>query len=288
MLKIIDGRLLAENIKDEVVAEVEALCQASKMIERRPNLAIILVGEREDSKLYVSLKEREARKVGIDTHLYKCADNTPEQEILDTIVFLNNDPEVDAILVQLPLPAGFDTNKIITAISPIKDVDRFHPKNVEKLLSTCDHAAIMPPLFQVVLKILNEIKCDLADKRVAILYNSDIFGRSLKQVLECRGAMVDLYQSRNNKLQINEAIKADVVISAVGQPHFIKKEMIEDDVILIDIGVSSKDGKMVGDVDFDSVKDKAGFITPVPGGVGPMTIAMLFQNVVELYRENKR
>ncbi len=279
MSKIINGRELAEKIKDQVVLDIEALCEASKMIQRRPSLAIILVGEREDSKIYVRLKEQEAKKVGIDTHTYRMEANTPERDVLEMIEFLNKDEEVDAILVQLPLPDGFDTDKIIKTIKPIKDVDGFHPDNLAS-------QKIVSPVFAVVLKMLESIKYDVQAKNVCIVGNSDIFGNNLAKILKKLGAHVVVKKADEADLQ-SATIQADVLVTAVGRANFIKKEMIKEDAVVIDIGIEKKLKNIFGDVDFVDVQDKVGFITPVPGGVGPMTIAMLFRNVVELYRQRK-
>ena len=280
MSKIIDGRALAEKIKDQVVLDVEALCEASKMICRRPTLAIILVGEREDSKIYVRLKEQEAKKVGIDTHTYKLEANVTEMEILQTIEFLNKDKEVDAILVQLPLPVGFVTDKIIRAIEPSKDVDGFHPDNLES-------QKVVSPVFAVVSEMLENIKFDLNGANVCVVGNSDIFGNNLAKILEAKNAKVVVKKADDTDLQ-SATSRADVLITAIGRANFIKKEMIKEDAVVIDIGIEKKMKHVYGDVDFIDVQDKVGYITPVPGGVGPMTIAMLFRNVVELYRKNKK
>ncbi len=277
MVKIINGLELAEKIKDKIVKEIV------KLKRRRPNLAIILVGEREDSMLYVDLKEKEAKKVGIDTHVYKCPTNIPEPEIFAMIDCLNKDYLIDAILVQLPLPKGFDTDGIIRAIDPVKDVDRFHPDNLEVLLKTCDHQHVMSPVFKVVLEILDSINCELENKQVCIICNSDIFGKSLAKVLECKKAKCEVVKADDNNLK-NKTTNADILITAVGKKKFIKKDMIKKDAIIIDIGITKEGKKVYGDVDFKDVKEKAGFITPVPEGVGPMTIAMLFQNTLELYK----
>ncbi|MFH1522816.1 MAG: bifunctional 5,10-methylenetetrahydrofolate dehydrogenase/5,10-methenyltetrahydrofolate cyclohydrolase [Patescibacteria group bacterium] len=281
MTKIIDGKILAEVIKDKLVKEIV------KLKEARPNLAIILIGEREDSKLYVSLKEKEAIKIGIDTHVYKCPVNAPGQEIFDMISCLNNDNLIDAILVQLPLPKGFDTDGIIQAINPAKDVDRFHPANLEILFKTCDHAQVMPPVHAVVLYMLESIKFDLKNKQACIISNSDIFGKSLAKVLECEQAKVKLTNIDDKNLN-KITSQAEVLITAVGKPEFIKKEMIKKDAVIIDIGITKQGKKVIGDVDFEDVKNKASYITPVPGGVGPMTIVMLFKNTLELYKQRHK
>jgi len=277
MAKIIDGKALAEKIKDDIVKEIVELNGP------RPNLAIILIGERKDSELYVNLKEKEAKKVGIDTHLYKCPKNIDERDVLEMIDCLNNDKLIDAILVQLPLPTGFDTDAIIYAIDPVKDVDRFHPNNLQVLFKTCNHAHVMPPVFEAVLEMLNSIDCQLQDKKICIIANSEIFGKSFAKVLECRGAKPEVIRADDINL-IQKTKQVDILITAIGEAKFIKKEMIKKDVIIIDIGITKKGEKVYGDVDFEDVKDKASFITPVPGGVGPMTIAMTFKNALELYK----
>jgi len=287
-MQIIDGRALAEKIKDGIVKDIAGGKKGLELLNcARPNLAIVLVGHNKDSELYVSLKEKEARKVGIDTHVYRLDENISEKEILDTIGFLNNDETIDAILVQLPLPESIDTDKIIAAIKPEKDVDGFHPENLKILLATCDHAQAMPPVFDVVLEMLKSIKYDPSGEQVCVIANSDIFGKSLAKVLECRGAKVDVMKSRDKKL-IDKTKEADLLITAVGKPKFINGDMIKRGAIIIDIGISHVDGKISGDVDFDDVDDMAAFITPVPGGVGPMTIACALKNTLALWKRRCR
>jgi len=282
MVKIIDGSILAEKIKDKITQEIYALKGP------RPNLAIILIGERADSQLYVDLKEKEAKKVGIDTYLYKCPQSITEQELLKIIKYLNDDETIDAILVQLPLPKNLATatDAIIKAINPTKDVDGFHPVNLAKLAKGCSADAVMPPVFAVVLEMLDSINCLLKDKKICLMVNSDIFGNNLANVLQCRGAQVDIATVNDSDL-ISKTVSADILITAVGQPRFIKKEMIKQDAIIIDVGISRQDSKVIGDVDFVDAKDKASFITPVPGGVGPLTIAMAFKNTLEIYKRRR-
>jgi len=283
--QIIDGKKLAEKIKDNIVKEILKLNDNKPDCQYRPNLAIILIGDREDSKLYVKLKERQAREVGIDTHIYRCPQNIPEKEILETIDCLNNDKLIDGVLVQLPLPEGFDTDKIVKAMDPKKDVDRFHPDNIKTLMSSCDDN-MLPPVPGTVLEILKSINCDLADKQICLVVNSDIFGRSLAKVLECRGAKVKIVKADDKNLG-EKTNKADILITAVGQPKLIKEEMVKKDAVVIDVGITKVKEKICGDVDFENVKKIASFITPVPGGVGPLTIAMLFRNTLELYKKKK-
>jgi len=281
MVKLIDGRILAEKIKDNVVQEIIKLGGA------RPNLAIILIGNRDDSELYVSLKEKEAKKVGIDTHLYRCDECILESEIIEIINHLNQDELIDAILIQLPLPEKFNTDKIIKTIDPRKDVDRFHPENVKAFMETCDHNHLMPPLFNVIFETLKSINCSLENKEVCALCNSDLFGDTLSKALECRQAKVNIVHKKNPKLK-EITSKADILITALGEPNFIKKEMIKEGAIIIDIGITKKEKTVCGDVDFEDVKEKAGYLTPVPGGVGPMTIAEAFKNTLEIYKQRKK
>ena len=279
-MKIIDGKKLAEKIKDKIAQEIFELKGP------RPNLAILLVGEREDSKIYVNTKEREAKKIGIDTHIYRCPADIKEEEIIQTINFLNNDKTIDAILIQLPLPTGFNTDKIISTIDPNKDVDCFHPDN-QKLLSQADcENKILPPVLKVVLAMLESIDCDLKNKKIGLVVNSDIFGNSLAKVLTLRGADVEIIKSNDPEIK-NKSSKADILITAMGKPKFIKKDFIKKEAIVIDIGIAKENEQIFGDVDFEEADGQAGFISPVPGGVGPMTIAMLFKNTLELFKRKK-
>jgi methylenetetrahydrofolate dehydrogenase (NADP+)/methenyltetrahydrofolate cyclohydrolase len=261
MVKLIDGKKIAEKVKDKIALEI------FEFKNDRPNLAIILVGEREDSKLYVSLKEKESVKVGIDTHIYRLSDNVLEEELLEVIDFLNHDPQVDGILIQLPLPKSLDTNKIIKALDPGKDVDGFHPNHPDYILS---------PVLAAVKASLEKTKINFKESSACLLYNADIFGVGLKETLEKLG--ISDFLSRE---QINEA---DVIVSALGKPETIKAENIKEGAVIIDISTVKVEGKVKGDADFDSLKDKASFITPVPGGIGPMTIAFLLKNVLEIFK----
>ncbi len=284
-MNIIDGKKLADKIKDKLVKEIVELNggKDSKDLNRRPNLAIILIGDRDDSNLYVNLKEKEAKRVGIDTHLYKCPKNISDQEVLDMVRCLNEDALIDGILVQLPLPDSLDTDAIMLAVDSKKDVDGFHPDNLEKLLKSCQSECIMPPVFGTVLEMLKSINFDVKDKNVCIAANSDIFGKSLGQILSCRGGKIYITNLGDKDLS-QKTKEADLLITAVGKPGFIKKDMIKKDVVVIDIGITKQGKKVYGDVDFESVKEKAGYITPVPGGVGPMTIAMALKNTLDLYK----
>ena len=265
MLKIIDGKKIASEVKTKIAKQV------FEIKNDRPSLAIILVGKKEDSTLYVSLKEREAKKVGIDTHTYKLAENVSEQELIEVIEFLNDDNAVDGILIQLPLPEHINTDNVVEKINPLKDADGFHPLCPKYITS---------PVLASIKASLDFSKEDLREKSACILYNSSVFGDSIKKMLIEMGV--------NSILEKKDSNKADILISAIGKPASIKKDNIKEGAILIDISTVKVDGKIMGDVDFDDVKDKASFLTPVPGGIGPMTIAFLLKNVLELYKENHK
>ena len=285
---IIDGKSIADKVKDEVVAETIKLAQAGSV---RPNLAIILVGEREDSKLYVDLKQKEAFKVGIDTHLYKFSETTSEEELLETIKFLNTDPEIDAVLIQLPLPEHLDTEKILETLDAKKDADGFLADKPDYVLS---------PVIGAILRILSEIAFVPKDKKACILYNSEVFGQTVKEVLEklelkIKAVSLKDFENKNNeeKKDLFEkaqkaCLPADLIISALGLPEFIDESFVSDGAVIIDIGISKVDGKTKGDADANSLSAKKDiWLTPVPGGVGPITIAMLFKNVLAIFNHRK-
>lgn len=277
-MQLIDGKKIAERIKDEVAHEVFELG------EERPNLAIILVGEREDSKIYVDLKERQAKSVGIDTHIYKCDTDIKEESLLSMVDFLNEDTLIDAILIQLPLPKGIDTDKIVSRMKPEKDVDGFHPENLKKLLSSCNNE-MEPPLIGVIFETLSEINFSLQDKKVVALVNWKMLGDVIKHELECRGAKVEIVH--DDDLLLKEKTKqADVLVVAIGKEKFITAEMLKQDAVVIDVGINQRaDGTICGDVYMEDVSETAGYLTPVPGGVGPMTIAVALKNTLYLHKK---
>jgi methylenetetrahydrofolate dehydrogenase (NADP+) / methenyltetrahydrofolate cyclohydrolase len=282
---IIDGKKIADKIKDEIVAEILLRNNNDLHAPARPMLAIILVGDRPDSKLYVSLKEKEAKRVGVDTTLYKFATTTPQAELEETLKFLNGDEDTDGILLQLPLPANFETDKIIALMNPAKDVDSFHPENVKRLLAGEEN--LLPPVGQVILEILEDIKCDPAGKSACVIANSEIFGQSLAKVLELHGALTKIAAPDDEDLA-EQAAKADILITAVGKPDLITEEFVKKGAVIIDIGISKEDDKIRGDVNLENVKDRAGYITPVPGGVGPITIAAALKNTVEIWKKKNK
>lgn len=278
-MQLIDGKAIAERIKDDVVREVADS-------GGRPNLAIILVGEREDSKIYVTLKERQAKEVGIDTHVYKCDADMKEEALLAAIDYLNEDKQIDGILIQLPLPAGLDTDKVVARMSSAKDIDGFQPENLKNFLNSCD-SELQPPLVMVIAEILEEIAFAPEGKKVVALVNSEILGKVIKHSLECSGAQVELVFD-NDPALTKKASQADILITALGKPKFVKTQMVKDNAVVIDIGINRlPDGSVCGDVDEEDLSDKEGYLTPVPGGVGPITIAAAFKNTLELYKKKK-
>ncbi len=281
-MKLIDGKALAEKIKTTIADEIHSLNGS------RPGLAIILVGERPDSSLYVGLKEKQAKSVGIDTHLYRCDDDITQANLISTIEFLNNDPAIDAILVQLPLPTHLDTHAIINTINPAKDVDGFTKKNLELLMSESENqTAILPPVYAVIIAMLQSINFSLEGKQVTLLANSEIFADNLSEVLERQGGIVTLVEHTTENLQAI-TLQSDVIISALGKPHYLNSEMIKSGAVIIDIGIShGDDGKIKGDVDVSGLDNIEGWLTPVPGGVGPMTIAMAFWNTLQMFKKRQ-
>lgn len=285
-MKIIDGKKIAEKIKDDIAKNVFEIVQKE---QRRPALAIILAGGREDSKLYVSLKEKSAKEVGIDTSLYLIDENDSEKNIIDIIKFLNQDETVDGILVQLPLPKKFDTEKILPIINPLKDVDGFNVSEKKIFLS---------PVLMAIKYSLEKSKMRVENKKAFLFYNSEIFAQEVGAFLKelqvdfTRLAQKDL----NIMLESNDGLKeiqkktqtSDIIISAMGKPEFIGKNFLRNGQVLIDIGISKKDNKVYGDIKFSETAELEGFVTPVPGGVGPMTVACLLKNVLQAYLSKER
>jgi methylenetetrahydrofolate dehydrogenase (NADP+)/methenyltetrahydrofolate cyclohydrolase len=270
-MTIIDGKKIADKILNEIRTEI-----ADKTIE--PGLAIILVGDDPSSKLYIRLKQKACEHCGAHFHKYLFDADAKEEQILETINFLNKDDETDGILVQLPLPAGFNEEKILSAISPDKDVDALNPVNQQAL--TTSAAKIVSPLAKSVEQLILDTNEPLADKKIVVLANHLPLFNAIKFLFP-NNIVEYVSPTQPNWQKTTKA--ADVLIICVGRPNFINEQHIKPNAIIIDIGINKISGnKTVGDVDFDSVKNIAGWITPVPGGVGPMTIAMLLKNLLAL------
>lgn len=276
--KIIDGRALARQIRHEVKAQIIKL-------KLHPGLAVILVGENPASRLYVALKQKAAHEAGIIFSLYKFSATAPEAEILETINWLNADKEINAIIVQLPLPAHLDEQKIISAISPAKDVDGFHPENRKKLLA--NEVGIIPGLDLGILQLIQSTGQDMTGKQALIIARSPEFTSTLSHLLN-QFSITNTIISPDNNTWPASVPGADIVITAIGAPRVITGDMLKPGAIVIDVGTNHIDANtVVGDVDWDSCAKVASWITPVPGGIGPMTVAMLLKNTVALTRMYK-
>ena len=280
MAQIIDGKLISTQIKDELRQEVEALKEKGIF----PGLAVILVGNNSASQVYVRNKKTACEYVGIKSFSYELPEETSEQQLLELIDTLNHDDKVHGILVQLPLPKQINENKIILAIAPEKDVDGFHPQNVGALCAGLPGFVSCTPAG--VIGLLRRSQVKIAGKNCVVVGRSNIVGKPVSLLLLQEHGTVTICHSKTKNL--TEILKqADIVVAAVGQPKMIKGSQLKEGVVVIDVGINrNEEGKLCGDVDFDSCQEVASYITPVPGGVGPMTIAMLMHNCV-LAAKNK-
>lgn len=269
--KIIDGKLIAAAIKEELKKEIIQK-------DLTPGLAVILVGENSASKIYVANKKKDCEVVGIKSFSYTLPEETKEEEVLDLIEVLNEDPSVHGILVQLPLPRHMDEQKVICAINPKKDVDGFHPENVGALSIGLPGFVSCTPAG--VLELLKRYEIPLEGKKAVIIGRSNIVGKPAGLLLLRENATVTLCHSKTNNLT-EEIKQADIVVAAVGIPKMIKGDMLKEGAVVIDVGMNrDENGKLCGDVDFEDALGIASYITPVPGGVGLMTRAMLLKNCV--------
>lgn len=281
MAQIIDGKAISAAVKDEVRAEILEL---EARYGRRPCLAVIIVGENPASQVYVRNKVRAAEYTGMASLEVDLPADISEAELLEEIARLNEDSEVDGILVQLPLPRHIDEEKVIDAIAREKDVDGFHPGNVAGLWLGKD--CIVPCTPAGVMRMIDSIGYDLSGKSAVVVGRSNIVGKPVAKLLLDRNATVTIAHSRTAGLA-SVCRGADVLVAAVGRPQMITGDMVKPGAVVIDVGINRTDeGKLVGDVDFDSVSKVAGWITPVPGGVGPMTIAMLMENTIRCFVEH--
>ena len=278
MTTILDGKKLSLKIQDELLEKIAKL-------DVKPHLVVILVGEDPASQLYVGMKEKTAQKLGIKSTVLKYPENIDEKTILDKIHELNNDDDVTAILVQVPLPQQISEQKIIQVITPSKDVDGITSENIGRIsIGLEPYAYPCTPLG--IMKLLDEYKIEIEGKHAVVVGRSNILGKPMAQMMLNRNATVTICHSHTKNL--SEITKtADILIAAVGKPKIIKKEMIKPNCVIIDAGTSKVEGKTVGDVDFENVFDSTSYITPVPGGVGPMTIACLMGNTYELFKLNR-
>ena len=287
MAEILDGLSVSHKIKQEIKEEVTKIVQSGK---KAPHLAAILVGENGASKAYVNSKVKDCKEVGFTSSLLKFPDTICENELLEEIKKLNENEEIDGFIVQLPLPKGIDQEKIIMAIDPKKDVDGFHPENFGKMALEMD--SLLPATPFGIMQLLERYNIDTKGKKCVVIGRSRIVGRPMSILMSAKGtdSTVTLIHSHTPNIE-EYTQKADIIIVALGIPNYLKGDMIKEGAVVIDVGItrvnddSERGYHLVGDVDFEACKKKASFITPVPGGVGPMTRAMLMKNTLLAYKK---
>ncbi len=275
-MKILDGKTLAKKIEDSVLSQTELLKEETGRV---PGLAVILVGNDPASQAYVSMKKKACDRVGFYSVTHEMPKNISQDAIENTITMMNNNPNIDGILIQLPLPSQIDTTKLLELVSPNKDVDGFHPYNVGRLTTGLDGFVPCTPLG--VMEIFKEYDIDLKGKNCVVVGASNIVGKPMAALLLNANATVEICHIFTDDLK-KHTLNADIILVGVGVINLIKEDMVKDGAIIIDIGINRADnGKLVGDVDFENVAQKCSYITPVPGGVGPMTISMLLSNTLK-------
>ena len=275
---VIDGKKEAAILRDEIKKEIESLKLKTK---KTPSLSVILIGDFAPSQIYVKNKEKMSMEVGINSEIIRYSKEVTEQEVLKKIEELNNNNDISGILVQLPLPSHIDKEKIINTISPLKDVDGFHPINVGNLSS--GYSATVPCTPLGCLLLIKKIEKNLSGKHAVIIGRSNLNGKPMAQLLLKENCTVTIVHSKTKNLK-EECLKADILVVAVGVANLVKGDWVKKDSIIIDVGINKVGNKIVGDVQFDEVKDKVKAITPVPGGVGPMTIACLLKNTLDCFK----
>ena len=282
MAILIDGKELAKKIR----ANLKIECEELKNKQINPKLAVIMVGDDLASKVYVRNKSKACEDVGIEYKEYLLSSNTKQKELIELIEKLNQDNRINGILLQSPIPANLDINEAFRTISPQKDVDGFNPVNVGKLVLNQDTFLSCTPYG--IMKMFEKYNIDLTGKNVVILGRSNIVGKPLMHCCLNKNATVTVCHSKTQNLA-QKAKEADILISAIGKAQFVTADMVKENAVVIDVGINRlENGKITGDVDFENVKEKASYITPVPGGVGPMTIAMLMNNVIKATKRQNR
>ena len=275
---ILDGKKEAALLREEIKKEIFSLKKNNNKV---PSLTVILIGDFAPSQIYVQNKEKNSKEVGINSVVIKYPKDISEKEVLEKIEELNNDNNISGILVQLPLPIQINKEKIINAISPKKDVDGFNPINVGNLAS--GYESIIPCTPLGCLYLIKKAEKNLSGKHAVIIGRSNLNGKPMAQLLLKENCTVTVVHSRTKDLK-NECQRADILVAAVGVANLVKEDWVKKDSIIIDVGINKIGEKIVGDVDFEQVKDKVKAITPVPGGVGPMTIAFLLKNTLECFK----
>lgn len=278
--QIISGNAISTQLKTEIAAQIQTYLEQGR---RAPGLAVVLVGADPASQIYVGNKRKSCEQIGIQSSSFDLPETTTEAELLALIEKLNQDESVDGILVQLPLPAHIDSSKVIEAIVPHKDVDGFHPYNVGRLCQRIPTLRSCTPYG--IVKLLESTGLNVRGKNAVIVGASNIVGRPMAMELLLLGCTVTVTHRFTENLE-QHVRQADLVVVAVGKPHLVKGEWIKEGAIVIDVGINRIDGKIVGDVEFEVASQKAAYITPVPGGVGPMTVAMLMKNTLTAYENH--
>ena len=275
---IIDGKKEAQLLRNEIKKEIESIKSKNNKV---PGLTVILIGDFAPSQIYVKNKEKNAKEVGINSEVVRYSKEVTEQEVLNKIKELNDNDAVSGILVQLPLPPQINKEKIINAIDPTKDVDGFHPINVGNLSSGYNATVPCTPLGCLLL--IKKVEPNLSGKHAVIIGRSNLNGKPMAQLLLKENCTVTIVHSKTKDLK-TECLKADILVAAVGVANLVKADWVKKNSIVIDVGINKLGDKIVGDVEFETVKEKARAITPVPGGVGPMTIACLLKNTLECFK----
>ena len=279
---LIDGKKAAAELREELKQEVAKL---KSKYDKVPGLTVILIGEMAPSQIYVRNKEKSANEVGLKSEVIKYPDTVEEKTVLGKIEELNNDDTVSGILVQLPLPKHIDKQKVIETITPSKDVDGFHPMNVGNLSSGYESSVPCTPLGCYLM--IKKIEPNLNGKKAVIVGRSNLNGKPMTQLLLKENCTVTITHSRTKDLKA-ECLEADIIIAAVGIPELVKGDWVKKDAIVIDVGINKTENGLIGDVAFDEVSKVAKALTPVPGGVGPMTIACLLKNTVECFKRSQK
>ena len=277
-MNLIDGKKIAAELRNKLKVEVDGI---KKKFNKVPGLAVILIGDLAPSQIYVKNKEKSAKEVGLNSEVIRYANDVDENTILKKINDLNEDKSVSGILVQLPLPKHINKKKVIESISTSKDVDGFHPMNVGNLSSGYESSVPCTPLGCYLL--LKKIEPNLSGKKAVIIGRSNLNGKPMAQLLLKENCTVTITHSKTKNLK-SECLLADIIIAAVGIPELVKGDWVKKDSIIIDVGINKIDEGIVGDVDFDQVSKRAKALTPVPGGVGPMTIACLIKNTIDCFK----
>ena len=275
MAELIDGKLVSANLREKLKSEISRFVLDTGVT---PGLAVILVGDNPASAVYVRNKNKSCGEVGIKSLVITLPEDTTEDELLSKINELNNSDDIHGILVQLPLPNHICEDKVINSIAPDKDVDAFHPFNVGKLM--IGNYSFLPCTPAGVMELLKFYNIEIEGKECVVVGRSNIVGKPMAMLLLSKNGTVTICHSRTKNIK-DVTANADILVVAIGKPRFVGEDMVKDGAVVIDVGINRTDeGKLVGDVDFDAVSKKASFITPVPGGVGPMTITMLLKNTL--------